>query len=332
MTSTLNTLSVEPTWGEYDFTTLSQNPRNQLATSQHLDSQAAMDALGYLNIVMSGSEDRDPYSVPTIYQTGPSTLSDPQKMDFDASSSDLASPSTSRRHSDSIPKEVQTSPLSLPLPSEKVCPLIAGQALQCTPQLCGPDAACLDFSNPPDLEDCAAVCCITKELSDQPEFTQASQLRPIAMVDALPTRSSPSHSKKQSTRNSRQRLERVNSADANVKPHSKQPHSLVERRYRENLNGTIAQLHQALRQTKRVGSTTPQDKDEDSEEPPRQALSKVRKSDVMLEAVDYVHETEVELRHMADEIELLVTRVRQLEKLAKCEDCVLMKQLVNCTF
>jgi hypothetical protein len=49
----------------------------------------------------------------------------------------------------------------------------------------------------------------------------------------------------------------------------------------------------------------------------------------MLEAVDYVYQTEVELRHMADEIERLNTRVKQLEKLVNCDDCLLMKQLVN---
>ena len=132
---------------------------------------------------------------------------------------------------------------------------------------------------------------------------------------------------KEPTRSSQHRPNRTNTDDIDTKSHSKKAHSLVERRYRENLNGNIAQLHLALLKTKRVDST-PEDNDEDWEEP-RQALSKVRKSDVMLEAVDYVHQTEVELRHMANEIELLTTRVRQLEKLVKCEECPLVKQLVN---
>lgn len=71
-----------------------------------------------------------------------------------------------------------------------------------------------------------------------------------------------------------------------------------------------------------------QNQDKDIEEP-KQFASKIRKSDVMLEAIEYVHHTEVELRHMTDEIEFLNKRMRQLEKLIKCEDCALMKQLVN---
>ncbi len=60
-------------------------------------------------------------------------------------------------------------------------------------------------------------------------------------------------------------------------------------------------------------------------------LSKMCKSNIMLEAVAYVNQTEVELRHMADEIALLTARVSHFEQLVKCEDCVLMKQLVSCS-
>jgi Helix-loop-helix DNA-binding domain len=94
----------------------------------------------------------------------------------------------------------------------------------------------------------------------------------------------------------------------------------VERRYRENLNNNIAELHLTLMNTKRVGSNMPENQHEDTDIH-QQDLPKMCKGDIMLEAVAYVHQTEVELRHMADEIELLTTRVRQLEKLVKCEDC-----------
>ena len=283
-----------------------------------------MDTIDPLTL-MSGCEghiDHTHNSLPAMYQTGPFTFSDIQEME-----SDCTSQSTSRSHSYSIPEEGQTGQSSMPAQSEKLCPLLAGQTFQCTPELCGPNAACLDFPTVPEIEECASVPCLTQEPSTSPERSQTSQPAVVSMPDTVPLRSSTSYFRR-STRNSQQRLPRGTSDDGDAKSHSKKAHSLVERRYRENLNGNIAQLHLALLKTKRVGDAGPQDQEDDPEQR-RQALSKVRKSDVMLEAVDYVHETEVELRHMANEIELLTARVKQLEKLVKCEDCMLMKQLVN---
>ena len=71
----------------------------------------------------------------------------------------------------------------------------------------------------------------------------------------------------------------------------------MEKRYREQLNSSINQLRLALQITDRVGRRMRQ---EQKEEPEYQqpTLHRVRKNDVILEAVDYVHQTEVELRHM----------------------------------
>lgn len=59
----------------------------------------------------------------------------------------------------------------------------------------------------------------------------------------------------------------------------------------------MAQLRLALQDTNRVGRRTRQGQEEEPDYR-QQALCRVRKSDILLEAVDYVHETEVELRHM----------------------------------
>jgi len=45
--------------------------------------------------------------------------------------------------------------------------------------------------------------------------------------------------------------------------------------------------------------------------------------------MNYVNQTEVEMRHMENEIQRLGERVRVLEKLVRCEDCSLLKQMVN---
>jgi hypothetical protein len=318
------------TWPELDFTsTPPSHHRNLAVTSQCFDPRTAMDMRDPLAWMGAddGQSDRACGNMSPIYQTGPFTLSDLQDMEPDTTPSGQSSQSTSRSNSHSMPTEGQTDQSGLSPQLGRVCPLLAGQTFECSPQLCGPNAACLDFPAIPEIEDCASMPFIAQNSSNGPEVTQNFQAAPVSMSDKTSSRASTSQFK-EPTRSSQHRLNRTNVDDPDSKSHSKKAHSLVERRYRENLNGNIAQLHLALLKTKRVGDSTPKDKDDDWEEP-RQALSKVRKSDVMLEAVDYVHQTEVELRHMANEIELLTTRVRQLEKLVKCEECPLVKQLVN---
>lgn len=117
---------------------------------------------------------------------------------------------------------------------------------------------------------------------------------------------------------------------ADAKQRAKQAHSLVERKYRENLNAKIAQLHNTL-QSSHYGPKVAENDDSDdpnSNVTPTNA-SKVRKSDVLTEAMNYVNQTEVEMRHMETEINRLSERVRVLEKLVRCEDCSVLKEMVN---
>jgi flagellar hook-basal body complex protein FliE len=91
----------------------------------------------------------------------------------------------------------------------------------------------------------------------------------------------------------------------------KQAHSLVEKRYRENLNAKITELHTVLVSVP-DGSPSPE-------------TNQTRKSEVLQTAIDYVNQTQLEMRHMTNDINRLNTRVRALEKLVKCEDCTLLK-------
>ncbi|KIW67824.1 hypothetical protein PV04_07050 [Phialophora macrospora] len=116
---------------------------------------------------------------------------------------------------------------------------------------------------------------------------------------------------------------------ADAKQRAKQAHSLVERKYRENLNAKITQLHSTLQNSHygpRVGEDGERDDLVSNNGMPG---GKVRKSDVLTEAMNYVNQTEVEMRHMENEIHRLSERVRVLEKLVRCEDCSLLKQMVN---
>jgi hypothetical protein len=116
-----------------------------------------------------------------------------------------------------------------------------------------------------------------------------------------------------------------------AKQRAKQAHSLVERKYRENLNAKISLLHNTLKNSQygpRI--TNSQDGEYEREDAVTYGGSgKVRKSDVLTEAMNYVNQTEVEMRHMENEISRLSDRVRVLEKLVRCDDCSLLKRVVG---
>ncbi|KAK5202789.1 bHLH/Zip transcription factor [Exophiala xenobiotica] len=102
---------------------------------------------------------------------------------------------------------------------------------------------------------------------------------------------------------------------------AKHSHSVVERRYRDNLNGKITQLHHTLQAIE----ANPRRRSSISQE--SHPARRVRKSDIMTRAIQYVHSSELEMRHMTDEIRHLRDRVQGLEKLVKCDDCILVKSL-----
>lgn len=136
------------------------------------------------------------------------------------------------------------------------------------------------------------------------------------------------------------------------KQRAKQAHSLVEKKYRENLNTKLSTLYTTL-QNAQYGPRRSfnNDADSDVELPDNedgddydgadqatsskrrdlgaQPPSKFRKSEVLDDAMAYVNQTEVEMRHMENELQRLNDRVRALEKLVKCEDCSLLKRLVH---
>ncbi|KAK5332853.1 bHLH/Zip transcription factor, partial [Exophiala xenobiotica] len=102
---------------------------------------------------------------------------------------------------------------------------------------------------------------------------------------------------------------------------AKHTHSVIERRYRDNLNGKITHLYstlQAVEAYTRLIGFEGQFSDRGGS---------VRKCDIMSKAIHYVHQSEVELHHMTEEIQHLQERVRGLEKLVKCEDCTLLQNV-----
>ena len=110
-------------------------------------------------------------------------------------------------------------------------------------------------------------------------------------------------------------LEDVKS-ESKAKPSAKVSHSVIERRYRENLNTKITQLDQALTSIRQAGD-------------PSDAPGKARKADVINEAMRYVKQAKVDGEARTKEIEFLRLRVAALEKLVHCGDCALLKQFAG---
>ncbi|KIW24360.1 hypothetical protein, variant [Cladophialophora immunda] len=103
-------------------------------------------------------------------------------------------------------------------------------------------------------------------------------------------------------------------------------HSVIERRYRDNLNRKMMQLHRDLLAVE-TSPTSPASQFNTS--PTGQTLSsRVRKSDIMSRAINYVHQSDVEIRHLDGEIKRLQDQVSVFQKLVNCDDYSLLKNMV----
>jgi hypothetical protein len=85
---------------------------------------------------------------------------------------------------------------------------------------------------------------------------------------------------------------------------AKKAHSVVERRYRKNLNSKIMDLHHTLLATE-FGSWSSNVEDVKLLDFKKEEWGKIRKSDVLVNAMTYVHQSEIEMRHMSEEIRRL---------------------------
>jgi Helix-loop-helix DNA-binding domain len=105
-------------------------------------------------------------------------------------------------------------------------------------------------------------------------------------------------------------------------------HSLVERRYREGLNVKLQQLETALLRVQQPPTDQEaQNNQQCDKDGPGSGLARRTKSDVLYDTVSYIHQSEVDLRHLADEVSRLKYRMQLLERLVKCEDCPLVKHM-----
>jgi len=236
-------------------------------------------------------------------------------------------------------------------PMEKLCPLITGQVAKCAPELCGPSAPCLQYVNDdvvvPPIEECVAEpvrrsssSSISQNQTQPVDFTTPHnspqrqrqeqpepQSHSINPVQTLHIPSTTDDDKKVRVTRTRRSTKSATTDEMPLnkqtkKTRARQAHSLVERKYRENLNAKIQELHQTLQKThygktcshtsSRNHTQSPDDDDDDLDDMDSRS-SKVKKSDVLIEAMNYVHTTENELRRKDGEIQQLNDRIAMME-------------------
>lgn len=234
------------------------------------------------------------------------------------------------------------------LPAPKMCPLIIGEVDICQPSRCGPDAPCMNFDDLLPIEECTALPCIqtiaaierspslpeAKRRKPRSRFDQDSAISaldfPVSVPFGSPTLSSRSKTFSKRGRKSLLRPE--------AKQRAKAAHSLVEKKYRENLNSKMISLHDALRQAQ-SGATKYESSDFSCDEDDTSLINKkpgttanmgdFKKSDVLSDALAYIDQTQSEKKHMSNEIRRLSDRLKVLEKLVRCQDCSLLKDFVD---
>lgn len=318
----------------------------------------------------------------TMYRVGPFRYTDLANMDGDSASvsqESIYSRST-RIHSltdserrDSHPHSVLSSN-DMRRESEgfeRIFPMTSIDSEPCQSELHRSDSTGLDLANLTSMEECTAAprmaapshFAVPRRPSNQNpnnndqespiHATHSGFTSPTTLTfqDSMVTDSSKALKPR--------RMPRSKSAHASIgdgtaqekasKLRARQAHSLVERKYRDNLNLKISQLHQTLQNTRygpasatrspskemkldyfdedtMISPDLPYEKSSTGSTP---TGSKVRKSDVLTEAMNYVNSAEVEIKQMSEEMMRLNARVKTLEKLARCENCILLSQMVT---
>jgi hypothetical protein len=112
--------------------------------------------------------------------------------------------------------------------------------------------------------------------------------------------------------------------DGKAKSRRRLPHNQVERKYRESLNTQLDSLKRvvpSLQQNQRACDGA------DIEDLP--TPSKPSKAVILASATAYIKQMEKDKKGLADENQLLRTRVKALQALVKCDDCSLMQYVMD---
>ncbi|USP79302.1 hypothetical protein yc1106_06576 [Curvularia clavata] len=141
--------------------------------------------------------------------------------------------------------------------------------------------------------------------------------------DASPTEDRP-RMKSETTEETSAKESPQTNDDGKPKSRRRLPHNQVERKYRESLNTQLDSLKRvvpSLQQNPRACDGA------DIEDLP--APSKPSKAVILASATAYIKQMEKEKKSLADENQMLRTRVKALQALVKCDDCSLMQYVMD---
>jgi hypothetical protein len=109
-----------------------------------------------------------------------------------------------------------------------------------------------------------------------------------------------------------------------TRPHRRIPHTIIERRYRDNLNTSIETLRLTIPSLKDAYNTPNSPPDlEDAALPPRLPSKAV----IIGTAAVYIKELQAQQRRKDGEMEVLRNQVVELQKLVQCNDCSILQYL-----
>lgn len=122
-----------------------------------------------------------------------------------------------------------------------------------------------------------------------------------------------------STRGNRTKQEYPNDSEEGVALNkAKVAHSVVERRYRDNLNGKFIQLHHLLTEADLAGTSSAFAHASNSW--PSQSSGKVQKSQILSNAIEYVQQAKSGILRLSDQVQRLRDKQQVLEDLSHHTD------------
>ncbi|CAO2658048.1 Nn.00g073080.m01.CDS01 [Neocucurbitaria sp. VM-36] len=269
------------------------------------------------------------------FPDGPKGLSTTSRPGLDRTSSSVSTTVKRNKNKPDILSACWTSPL---------CPNHDQEGTPPNPSTCGGGCAPFLFAD----QDTLPTPTINNLLAEPQEVTAEDgvveiQPRPKkrsesdASSNGFSGRQFTSKNTTTSPTDSRQRMKSETSEDSPAKespqanedqqqPKSRRrlPHNQVERKYRESLNTQLDSLRRvvpSLQQGQRACDGA------DIEDLP--TPSKPSKAVILASATAYIKQMEKDKKTLADENQLLRTRVKALQALVKCDDCSLMQYVMD---
>ncbi|EON67212.1 hypothetical protein W97_06465 [Coniosporium apollinis CBS 100218] len=220
-----------------------------------------------------------------------------------------------------------------------LCPNSNKDSTPPSPSTCG--GACAPFLFGPGADDPSANVTIDQQMlaKDSVGYTSPENLEfrrhlkrsesdaSVAPTGRLYNESSEEPGlKTESTEDTPERfLEHLAAEDAKGKGQKRrQPHNQVEKKYRESLNTQLESLRRVVPSLRQNARSCDGADIEDLPTP-----SKPSKAVVLASATSYIKQMERERQQLREENEMLKSRIKALQTLAKCQDCSLMHFVRN---